>query len=119
MTTQAIALLRTADTVARLGSSPSAFGSLRKHDLLDAMHAIANLRQCCDTYTAWIAAELSRRSTADLGAAGLAQQEGYRTPQAMVESMTGITKAGAVSPGRGRQDSRRNRSSRDPAERAP
>src|SRR3954466_13978868 len=97
MTTRAATLLQKADTVARLGSSPSAFGSLQKQDLLDAMQAIADLRQCCDLYTAWIAAELTRRSTTELGSAGLAQQEGYRTPQAMVQSMTGTTKAGSVS----------------------
>src|SRR3712207_5594907 len=97
MTTPAATLLRTADLVSRLGTSPSAFAGLQKQDLLDAMHAIADLRHCCDTYTAWIAAELARRSAAELGSAGLAQQEGYRTPQAMVESMTGTTKSGAVS----------------------
>src|SRR3712207_3673418 len=97
MTTPAATLLRTADTVSRLGTSPSAFAPLPKQALLDAMQAIADLRHCCDTYTAWIAAELARRSAAEFGSAGLAQQEGYRTPQAMVESMTGSTKAGAVS----------------------
>src|SRR3712207_7632416 len=93
MTTAAATLLRTADLVARLGATPSAFAPLPKQAWLDAMQAIADLRHCCDTYTAWIAAELARRSTAELGSAGLAQQEGYRTPQAMVESMTG-TKIG-------------------------
>ena len=95
--TTAATLLRTADTVARLGSSPSAVAPLTKQDLLAAMRAIRGLRQCCDTYAAWIAADLARRSTTDLGAAGLAQQEGYRTPQAMVEAITGVTKASAVS----------------------
>jgi hypothetical protein len=90
-------LLRTADAVARLGDSPAAFAPLPKQDLVDALRAIADLRQCCDTFTAWIAGELDRRSTTDLGSSGLAQQEGYRTPQAMVEAVTGVTKAGAVS----------------------
>ena len=90
-------LLRTADTVARLGASPSAFAPLPKQNLLAALHAIADLRQACDVYTAWISGELTRRSTTDLGSAGLAQQEGFRTPQAMVESMTGTTKGTAVS----------------------
>jgi Domain of unknown function (DUF222) len=97
MTTPAATLLRTADQVSRLGTTPSAFAPLPKQDLLDAMQAIADLRHCCDTYTAWIAAELTRRSSLELGSAGLAQQEGYRTPQAMVEAMTGVTKVGAVS----------------------
>jgi Domain of unknown function (DUF222) len=97
MTTPGATLLRTADQVSRLGTSPSAFAPLPKQDLLDAMQAIADLRHCCDTYTAWIAGELTRRSAQELGSAGLAQQEGYRTPQAMVEAMTGVTKVGAVS----------------------
>jgi len=97
MSSPATTLLRTADTVARLGASPSAFGPLPKQDLLAALHAIADLRQACDVYTAWISGELTRRSTTDLGSAGLAQQEGFRTPQAMVESMTGTTKGTAVS----------------------
>ena len=97
MRTPAATLLRTADAVARLGDSPAALAPLPKRDLLDALHAIGNLRQCCDTFSAWIAGELDRRSGADLGAAGLAQQEGYRTPQAMVEAITGTTKGGAVS----------------------
>src|SRR3954470_6040004 len=97
MATPATTLLRTADQVSRLGTTPSAFAPLPKQELLDAMQAIADLRHCCDTYTAWIAGELTRRSSADLGSAGLAQQEGYRTPQAMVEAITGVTKVGAVS----------------------
>ncbi|WP_159085061.1 hypothetical protein, partial [Planctomonas deserti] len=97
MRTPAATLLRTADTVARLGSSPAAFVTLQKQDLLDALHAIADLRQSCDTFSAWIAGELNQRSLPDLGSAGLAQQEGYRTPQAMVEAITGTTKGGAVS----------------------
>jgi hypothetical protein len=97
MRTPAATLLRTADAVARLGDSPAAFAPLPKQDLLDALHAIADLRQCCDTFTAWIAGELDRRSSTDLGSAGLAQQEGYRTPHAMVEAVTGVTKGGAVS----------------------
>ncbi|MFD3443022.1 DUF222 domain-containing protein [Microbacteriaceae bacterium 4G12] len=97
MRTPAATLLRTADAVARLGSSPTAFAHLPKQDLLNALHAIAEARQCCDSITAAIAAELSRRSSPDFGSAGLAQQEGYRTPQAMVEAITGTTKGGAVS----------------------
>ena len=89
MRNPAATLLRTADVVARLGDSPAAFAPLPKQDLLDALHAIADLRQCCDTFSAWIAGELNRRSMPDLGSAGLAQQEGYRTPQAMVEAITG------------------------------
>jgi len=96
MSSPATTLLRTADTVARLGASPAAFAPLPKQDLLAALHAIADLRRACDVYTAWISAELTRRSTTDLGSAGLAQQEGFRTPQAMVESMTGTTKGTAV-----------------------
>ncbi len=97
MRNSATTLLSTADAVARLGDSPAAFAPLPKQDLVDALHAIADLRQCCDTFTAWIAGELDRRSSTDLGSAGLAQQEGYRTPQAMVEAVTGVTKGGAVS----------------------
>ncbi|WP_159085001.1 HNH endonuclease signature motif containing protein [Planctomonas deserti] len=97
MRTPAATLLRTANAVARLGSSPAAFVTLPKQDLLDALHAIADLRQACDTFSAWIAGELNRRSSTDLGSAGLAQQEGYRTPQAMVEAITGTTRGGAVS----------------------
>ncbi len=97
MRNPATTLLRTANAVARLGDSPAAFVPLPKQDLLHALQAIADLRQCCDTFTAWIAGELDRRSTTDLGSAGLAQQEGFRTPQAMVEAVTGVTKGGAVS----------------------
>ncbi|WP_159085085.1 HNH endonuclease signature motif containing protein [Planctomonas deserti] len=97
MANPAATLLRTADTVARLGSSPASVATLPKQELLDALQAISDARHCCDTITAAIAAELSRRSEPDLGSAGLAQQEGYRTPQAMVEAITGTTKGGAVS----------------------
>ncbi|MFD3448668.1 DUF222 domain-containing protein [Microbacteriaceae bacterium 4G12] len=97
MRTPAATLHRTADAVARLGSSPASFATLPKQDLLNALQAVTDARQCCDTVTAAIAAELSRRSSPDLRSAGLAQQEGYRTPQAMVEAITGTTKGGAVS----------------------
>jgi hypothetical protein len=97
MRTTAMTLLSTADAVARLGDSPAAFAPLPKQDLLEALKAIADLRQCCDTFSSMIAGELNRRSVPELGSAGLAQQEGYRTPQAMVEAVTGVTKGEAVS----------------------
>ncbi|MFD3444218.1 DUF222 domain-containing protein [Microbacteriaceae bacterium 4G12] len=97
MGTPAATLHRIAEAVARLGDSPASFATLSKQELLDALQATAEARHCCDTITAAIAAELSRRSAPDLGSAGLAQQEGYRTPQAMVEAITGTTRGGAVS----------------------
>ena len=74
MRTRAATLLRTADAVTRLGDAPAAFAPLPMQDLLNALHVIADLRQCCYTSTAMIAGELNRRTNTDLGSAGLAHQ---------------------------------------------
>jgi hypothetical protein len=77
-----------------LGDLPSTVGRYREltdegllainRDAAKAAHAVA-------TQQAFIAAVIAERSTHDLGAAGLAQREGFRTTEQMIKNSTGVT----------------------------
>lgn len=65
--------------------------------LLAASSAIAAARRELDAHGGWVAAEISRRSRRELGYGGLAQRQGFRTPEALIERLTGATRAEVVS----------------------
>ncbi len=65
-------------------------------DVLQAQRALAELRRTIDACASVIAGEISHRSRRDLGYQGLAQREGFRTPEALVQHTTGSTSREAV-----------------------
>ncbi|HUG51865.1 MAG TPA: DUF222 domain-containing protein, partial [Terrimesophilobacter sp.] len=58
-------------------------------DLLQAQHRLAAARTTLDACASLLAGETGYRSRRDLGLKGLAQREGFRTPEALVQHTTG------------------------------
>jgi len=65
--------------------------ALGEPELLNLQRTLAEVRRRVDTASAAVAAEVARRSHFSLGHAGLAQRLGARTPQALVQRLTGST----------------------------
>lgn len=86
--------------VASLGALPRDITELRALDeatllRLNALHAEA--ARLLGASGATIAGEISHRSRPELGAAGLAQRSGHRTPENFIRATTGATKEHTVS----------------------
>lgn len=62
---------------------------LTRGQLLHASEAIGVLQRCLDAVHADVAAAIAHESRAELGATGLAKQQGFRTPAAMIASTVG------------------------------
>ncbi len=81
---------------AALAESVTAFVSpdptvLSDTALLDAQRVLASVRRRVDAHAAVIAAEIAHRSRRELGYDGLAQRHGARTPEALVQRVTGTS----------------------------
>ncbi|CAN5396012.1 hypothetical protein BH10ACT7_BH10ACT7_01110 [soil metagenome] len=70
-------------------------GEMPDADLLQLQAQIARQRREFDVAAARVAGEVARRSTRQLGSSGLAQRSGLRTPEALIQSVTGATRAEA------------------------
>jgi hypothetical protein len=92
-------LLQQAETLATAASSLSSaaddFVALTEDELRSFASTISGIRRCVNAQDALLAGEIARRSTRSLGSSGLAQKNGYRTPEEMVTVLTGVTKTDA------------------------
>jgi hypothetical protein len=79
------------DAAVRVSSSPGAYRPLSDAEFASACRLSAELKKRADALTAVIAGELAHRSRPALGSDGLAQREGFRTPEEMVRVTTGST----------------------------
>ena len=77
--------------VETLPTDLTAVKSLDDATLLQAQHRIALARTKLDACASLLAGETGYRSRHDLGLQGLAQREGFRTPEALVQHATGST----------------------------
>jgi hypothetical protein len=68
-----------------------AVGEIADADLLTAQRQLAEVRRRIDSASASFAAEIAHRSRRELGHDGLAQRLGARTPQILVQRVTGAT----------------------------
>ncbi len=87
--TESLAAVRAATS-----ALPTAIASVRSlHDdlLLTAQRELAEARRALDASASVIAGEISHRSRRDLGYNGLAQRQGFRTPEKLVQHATGST----------------------------
>ncbi len=80
------ALVDSSTTFAAPGS-----GGLSDDELLDAQRSLAEIRRRVDAWSASIAAEIAQRSRHELGDSGLARRLGARTPELLVQQLTGTT----------------------------
>ncbi|MFH8249702.1 DUF222 domain-containing protein [Microbacterium sp. B2969] len=84
----ALAAARTAWDAAHVGGVASADG-VEGAPLAVLNTAMGMLRRHVDAVHATVAAEVARASRMELGSAGLAKQQGYRTPASMIAAATG------------------------------
>jgi hypothetical protein len=89
-------LRQAATAVASIGEGSAAFMALTDDALLRAQGEIVTLRRHAETYAAWAAGEIARRSSRELGFDGLAQRNGFLSPVELIQSATGGTRAEAV-----------------------
>ncbi|MDQ1526143.1 MAG: hypothetical protein QOG18_756, partial [Microbacteriaceae bacterium] len=75
----------------RVASQSAAAHELSAKALIAAQGAIAGARRDLDASAAVVAGQIALRSRPEAGHAGLAQQEGFRTPEALVQHATGST----------------------------
>jgi hypothetical protein len=80
----------------RVASQSAAACDLEAKALIAAQGAIARARRDLDASASVIAGEIALRSRPEAGHAGLAQQEGFRTPEALVQHATGSTAREAI-----------------------
>mgnify|MGYP001191499580 CR=1 FL=1 len=65
--------------------------ALLDDELIAEQRALAEIRRRVDSAAAAVAAEIAHRSRHDLGHAGLAQRLGTRTPERLIQRLTGAT----------------------------
>ena len=81
---------------AAIGDSAAGYAALSEEDLLHSHAQIALIRRHWDKQAAFSAGEIARRSSPELGNAGLAQRNGFITPEALIQSTSGSTRAEAA-----------------------
>ncbi|MDQ1575421.1 MAG: hypothetical protein QOH55_571 [Microbacteriaceae bacterium] len=69
---------------------------LDQNALLASLRALSEIRRVLDARVSLVAGEIGYRSRRDLGYDGLAQKEGFRTPEALIQHETGSTARGAL-----------------------
>jgi len=84
------------DAVAALGASSSDYDKLSDEQVLAGQALIADSRRALDTRAAWMAAALARRSRPELGGQGLAARQGFRSPEDLLQSVSGSSKGDAA-----------------------
>ena len=85
-----------AEGVLALGTRAADVAALDDTSLLAAQNRVGALRRHTDTVAAWIAAEIAHRSRYELGYAGLAQQKGFLSPEALIQSVTNVSRTEAA-----------------------
>ena len=78
-----------ASSTAGLPRDVSAVRPLSDDELLAVQRTLADARRAVDACASLVAGEVKHRSRHELGYTGLAQRTGFRTPEALVQHMTG------------------------------
>jgi hypothetical protein len=81
---------------AKLAESTVCAPQLADAVLIQSQRSLAQARRNLDAAAARLAGETAGRSSREAGLAGLAQKEGFRTPEALVRNITGSTGREAV-----------------------
>jgi hypothetical protein len=89
-------LVASAGALAALGGSAAEIDLLDDASLLEAQALYVGHQRAMQTYGVWIAAAIARRSHHELGYSGLAKRNGFVSPEALIQSVTGGSKAEAV-----------------------
>ena len=92
MTDLAEDLRQAAHAVALLGSTSADLAALPDAEALAGQQRIACARRLLDTYAALMAGTIADRSRPELGQSGLAAQQGFLSPEALIQNWTGSSK---------------------------
>ena len=84
------------DAVAALGASSADYDALSDEQVLAGQALIADSRRALETCAAWMAATLARRSRPELGGQGLAARQGFRSPEDLLQGISGSSKGDAA-----------------------
>jgi hypothetical protein len=84
-----------ADAVARLGDCSADYDSLSDAQAVAGQRAVGHLLTLLGTRQVWLAKTLAHRSRRELGARGLAAQQGFLSPDELIQKMTGSTRKDA------------------------
>lgn len=95
MSTAAQQLRESADALARLGSCSTDFDALSDDQIFEAERLLSEHRRATDVYSAWLAGQVAHRSRRELGYTGLAARSGFASPEALIQSVSGSTRAEA------------------------
>ena len=71
--------------------APPSVSGLDDDGLLSAKRELADLRRRIDATDAVVSAEIAHRSRPELGYSGLAQRTGARTPERLIQTLTGVS----------------------------
>lgn len=85
----------TAEAVAALGTDTTALNSLPDEALLAAHFLLTAHRRHAEAYAAWLTGEIARRSSEEAGYAGLAQRKGFGSAEAMLQTLSPVTRGEA------------------------
>ena len=96
MSDAATTLRHSAGAVALLGGNAGCIKGLTDAELLAAQETIATHRQHLDTYAAWVAGEIARRSDREHGGT-FARSGGYPDAVKLIQSVSKVTRGEAVS----------------------
>ncbi len=66
-------------------------GALSDDELLEAQREVARIRQRAEVCVATVAAEIAHRSRHELGSTGLAQRKGARSPDVLIQRLSGTS----------------------------
>ncbi|WP_104164513.1 DUF222 domain-containing protein [Cryobacterium sp. N22] len=89
------ALVVAVAAVAGLGGCSADYDALSDAAVLTGQRDLARLRNLVETRAVWLAKTLAYRSRPELGQKGLAAQQGFISPDALIQKVTGATKSDA------------------------
>ncbi|WP_166804754.1 HNH endonuclease signature motif containing protein [Cryobacterium sp. TMN-39-2] len=89
------ALAVAVEAVSGLGCCSADYDALSDTQVLTGQRDLARLRNLVETRAVWLAKTLAYRSRPELGQQGLAAQQGFLSPDALIQKVTGATKTDA------------------------
>jgi len=88
-------LVAAVEAVEHLGSCSTDYDALSDAELLAGQRELARLGRLVETRQAWMAKALAHRSRPELGQQGLAAQQGFLSPDELIQTMAGVTRKDA------------------------
>jgi hypothetical protein len=88
-------LVAAVEAVEHLGACSTDYDALSDAQLLAGQRELARLGRLVETRQAWMAKALAHRSRPELGQQGLAAQQGFLSPDELIQKITGSTRKDA------------------------